>query len=121
MNLMLVIGDTLVTPALCDTILAGITRDSVLALAREWGMKVEERKVSIAEVIESHKAGTLKEAFGVGTAATIAQIIGIGHVDNYYPLPPVEERKFSNKVDEALRGIRKGKVADPFHWMFKVK
>lgn len=121
MNLMLVIGDTLVTPALCDTILAGITRDSVLTLAREWGMKVEERKVSIAEVIQAHAAGTLKEVFGVGTAATIAQIIGIGHVDNYYPLPPVEERKFSNKVDEALRGIRKGKIADPFHWMFKVK
>ncbi len=121
MNLMLVIGDTLVTPALGDTILAGITRDSVLALAREWGMKVEERKVSIVEVIEAHAAGTLKEAFGVGTAATIAQIIGIGYVDNYYPLPPVEERKFSTKVDETLRNIRKGKIKDIFGWMFKLK
>jgi branched-chain amino acid aminotransferase len=121
MNLMFVLGNTVVTPALGDTILAGITRDSVLALAREWGMKVEERKISIAEILEAHKAGTLKEAFGVGTAATIAQIIGIGHVDDYYPLPPVEERKFSNKVDETLRNIRKGKVEDTLHWMYKVK
>ncbi len=121
MNLMFVIGDTVVTPALSDTILAGITRNSVLALARDWGMNVEERKISITEVLEAHAAGTLKEAFGVGTAATIAQIIGIGHVDNYYPLPPVEERKFSTKIDETLRSIRKGKIEDKMGWMYKVK
>ena len=120
MNLMFVIGDTLITPALSDTILAGITRNSVLALARDWGMKVEERKISIAEILEAHAAGTLKEAFGVGTAATIAQIIGIGHVDNYYPLPPVEERQFSPKIDETLRNIRKGKIEDKFNWMYKL-
>lgn len=121
MNLMFVLGDTVVTPALGDTILAGITRDSVLALAKEWGMKVEERKISITEILEAHANGTLKEAFGVGTAATIAQIIGIGHVNEYYPLPPVEERKFSNRVDETLRNIRKGKTNDTLHWMYKVK
>lgn len=120
MNLMFVIGDTLVTPGLSDTILAGITRNSVLALAREWGMKVEERKVSVLEIIEAHEKGLLKEAFGVGTAATIAQIIGIGHIDNYYPLPPVEERQFSPKIDETLRNIRKGKAEDKFNWMFKI-
>ncbi len=120
MNLMFVIGNTVVTPALSDTILAGITRDSVLALAREWGMKVEERKISITEILEAHAKGTLMEAFGVGTAATIAQIIGIGHVDEYYPLPPIEERKFSTKIDETLRNIRKGKVEDTLHWMYKV-
>jgi branched-chain amino acid aminotransferase len=120
MNLMFVVGDTLVTPALSDTILAGITRNSVLALARDWGMKVEERKISIVEILEAHANGTLKEAFGVGTAATIAQIIGIGHIDNYYPLPPVEERQFSPKIDETLRNIRKGKIEDKFNWMFKV-
>lgn len=120
MNLMFVIGDTLITPALSDTILAGITRNSVLALARDWGMKVEERKISIAEILEAHANGTLKEAFGVGTAATIAQIIGIGHIDNYYPLPPVEERQFSPKIDETLRNIRKGKIEDKFNWMYKL-
>ncbi len=120
MNVMFVIGDTLLTPGLSDTILDGVTRNSVLALARDWGMKVEERKVSIKEVFEAINAGTLKEVFGCGTAATIAQIIGIGYGGKDYALPPVAERKFSTKVDETLRNIRKGKVEDKMHWMMKV-
>jgi branched-chain amino acid aminotransferase len=120
MNVMFVIGDKLLTPGLSDTILDGVTRNSVLALAREWGVPVEERKVSIREVFEAVDNGTLKEVFGCGTAATIAQIIGIGYNGKDYALPPVSERKFSNKVDETLRGIRKGKLEDKFNWMFKV-
>jgi branched-chain amino acid aminotransferase len=120
MNVMFVIGDKLLTPGLSDTILDGVTRNSVLALAREWGVPVEERKVSIREVFEAVDHGTLKEVFGCGTAATIAQIIGIGYNGKDYALPPVSERKFSNKVDETLRGIRKGKLEDKFNWMFKV-
>jgi branched-chain amino acid aminotransferase len=120
MNVMFLIGDTLCTPGLSDTILDGVTRNSVLALARDWGVKVEERKVSIKEVFEALEKGTLKEVFGCGTAATIAQIIGIGHKGVDHPLPPVSERKFSTKVDETLRGIRKGKMEDKFHWMMKV-
>lgn len=120
MNLMFVIGDTVVTPSTGDTILAGITRDSVLALARDWGMKVEERKISIKEILEAHQNGTLKEAFGVGTAATIAHIVGIGFEGKDYALPPVEDRKFSTKVDETLRNIRKGKTEDKFNWMFPI-
>jgi branched-chain amino acid aminotransferase len=121
MNLMFVIGDTVVTPALSDTILDGITRRSVLALARDWGMNVEERKISIQEILDAHAKGQIKEAFGVGTAATIAPIIGIGYQDNYMELPPVAERKFSNNVDETLRNIRKGKIEDKMGWMYKVK
>ncbi len=120
MNLMFVIGDTLLTPELSDTILSGITRKSVLALAHEWGMKVEERKISIREVITAHGNGTLQEAFGVGTAATIAQIITIGYEGKDYDLPAVETRKFSNRVDETLRNIRKGKGPDTQNWMLKV-
>jgi branched-chain amino acid aminotransferase len=120
MNLMFVIGDTLLTPALSDTILAGITRDSVLALARDWGMKVEERKVSLREVAEAYEKGELKEAFGCGTAATIAQIVGIGFEGKDFVLPPVEDRKFSTKVDETLRLMRKGKLEDKMHWMYKI-
>ncbi len=120
MNLMFVIGDKVVTPATGDTILDGITRRSVLALAKDWGMKVEERKVSITEILEAHHKGILKEAFGVGTAATIAQIIGIGYAGKDYMLPAVEVREFSNKVDETLRNIRKGKIEDKFGWMYSV-
>jgi len=120
MNLMFVIGDTVVTPALSDTILSGITRDSVLTLARDWGLRVEERKISIFEIVEAHEKGILMEAFGVGTAATIAQIVGIGYNGKDYSLPPIESRKFSPKVDETLRGIRKSKLEDKHHWMIKV-
>jgi branched-chain amino acid aminotransferase len=120
MNLMFVIGDTVITPALSDTILAGITRDTVLKLANHWGYKVEERKVSIPEILEAHAKGALKEAFGTGTAATIAQIITIGCDGTDYQLPPVAERKFSTRVDDTLRAIRKGKAPDEFGWMEKV-
>ncbi len=120
MNLMFVIADTVLTPALSDTILSGITRNSVLALAKDWGMKVEERKISIREVLTAHGNGTLQEAFGCGTAATIAQIVGIGFEGIDYTLPPIEDRKFSTKVDETLRSIRKGNTEDKFNWMWKV-
>jgi branched-chain amino acid aminotransferase len=120
MNLMFVIGNTLLTPGLEDTILAGITRDTVITLAKHWGYQVEERKVSIVEILAAHANGTLKEAFGTGTAATIAQIVTIGYEGKDYQLPPVEERKFSPRVDETLRNIRKGKEEDIFGWMEKV-
>jgi len=120
MNVMFVIGDTLLTPALSDTILDGVTRKSVIELAKSWGMPVEERKVSIREVFEAFDKGELKEVFGCGTAATIAQIIGIGYQGKDHALPPVSERKFSTKVDETLRNIRKGKIADSMTWMMKV-
>lgn len=121
MNVMFVIGDKLLTPGLSDTILDGVTRKTVIELAHDWGMTVEERKVSIKEVFEAHANGTLKEVFGCGTAATIAQIVGIGYQGKDYALPPVSERKFSTKVDETLREIRKGRLPDKMNWMMKVE
>jgi len=120
MNVMFVIDDTLVTPALSDSILAGITRDSVIKLARSWGMKVEERRVSVKEIEEALKAGRLKEAFGAGTAATIAHIELIGFEDKDYYLPPVAERKFANRVFDELEGIKRGAKPDPFGWIVKM-
>lgn len=120
MNLMFVIDNILITPATSDTILAGVTRDSVIQLARDWGIMVEERKVSIKEIFDAHKNGKLQEAFGVGTAATIAHIVTIGFEGKDYELPPIEQRKFSPKIDQALRDIRKGRVEDKFRWIIKV-
>ncbi len=120
MNVMFVIDDTLVTPALSDSILAGITRDSVLKLARHWGMKVEERRISVAELVDGLKKGKVKEAFGAGTAATIAHIELIGHDDIDYYLPPIAERKFANNVFAELEGIKRGTKPDPFGWMVKM-
>jgi branched-chain amino acid aminotransferase len=117
MNVMFVMDDTLVTPALGDTILNGITRDSVLTLARDWGMKVEERKVEVAEIIDAIESGRLKEAFGAGTAATIAHIETIGYGDKDYQLPAVEKRTFAPKVLKTLDDIKAGHAEDTHGWL----
>ncbi|HEY0742352.1 MAG TPA: branched-chain amino acid aminotransferase [Chryseosolibacter sp.] len=120
MNVMFVIDDTLVTPALSDSILNGITRDSVLKIARSWGMKVEERKISVKELVSALETGRVKEAFGAGTAATIAHIESIGHEGVDYKLPPVEKREFANKVYRELEAIKRGTRPDPFGWIVKM-
>lgn len=120
MNVMFVINDTLVTPALTDTILAGITRDSVLKLAHHWGWKVEERRISVKELIEGLEKGTVTEAFGAGTAATIAPIELIGYNDKDYYLPPVNDRKYSNHILKELDNIKRGLAPDPFNWIVKM-
>jgi len=120
MNVMFVVNDTLITPETGSTILKGITRDSVLTLARDWGMKVEERKVSVQEIIEAAANGTLKEAFGAGTAATIAHIQLIHHDGTDYELPPTEAREFSNKVLQALDDIKSGHSQDKHNWLYTI-
>ena len=117
MNFMFVINDTLITPALSDSILAGITRDSIIILAKEWGMKVEERNVSIDEVLKASENGTLKEAFGAGTAAVVSPIIVIHDKGKDYQLPPVEERVFSARVAKELTEIKAGIKADIHNWV----
>jgi branched-chain amino acid aminotransferase len=121
MNFMFVINNTLVTPELSDSILAGITRDSILTLAREWGMKTEERKVSIDEVLGAIQNGQLQEAFGAGTAAVISPIVTIHDNGKDYSLPPVENRPFSIKVADELRKIRLGITPDQHNWNLVIK
>jgi branched-chain amino acid aminotransferase len=120
MNVMFVIQNTLITPALSDSILAGVTRDSVLTLARSWGMKVEERKISVAELTEALKHDQVSEAFGVGTAATIAPIEVIGHEEVDYRLPERGADAFSTRILTELNAIKYGHKADPFGWIFKL-
>jgi branched-chain amino acid aminotransferase len=121
MNIMLVIDGKLITPSEdSDTILRGVTKRSVIELAQHWGMPVEERKISVKELIEAHKNGTLTEAFGAGTAATIAHIAKIGYRDGDLVLPPIEGRVFSNRVFEAMNAIKDGKAEDVFGWTLKV-
>ncbi|MEJ2003431.1 MAG: branched-chain amino acid aminotransferase [Cyclobacteriaceae bacterium] len=117
MNLMFVIDGKLVTAATGDTILNGITRNSVLTLAREWNMPVEERKIEVAEVIDAIESGRMQEVFGAGTAATIAQISTIGFEGKDYELPPVEGREFSQRVLKTLDDIRYGREEDKFGWL----
>jgi branched-chain amino acid aminotransferase len=120
MNLMVKIGGEVLTPPLTGTILPGVTRDSVLTLLKDWGIQATERAIGIDEVIAAHKAGTLKEVFGTGTAAVISpvgelayrgekMVIGGGHIG------PLTQRLY-----DAIVGIQYGKAADPHHWTVEV-
>jgi len=120
MNVMFLIGNTLITPAIGSTILKGVTRDSVLTLAKEKGYKVEERKVTVVEIMDALKTGHLNDAFGAGTAATIAPIAMIQHEGIDYQLPELKDRPFAAGILKDLTDIRTGAVPDRFGWMLKV-
>lgn len=121
MNVFFVFGNTVVTPDLSEgTILAGVTRDSVISLLRAKGISVEERAISIDEIHEHYKNGQLKEAFGAGTAAVIAPISELFYNDETLMLPPVETWEISNFIKKELADIRYGNIPDNYSWMYKV-
>ena len=121
MNVMFKIKGTLITaPTHGGTILKGITRNSVLELAKDWGQAVEERFLTVSELEEALKNGSLEEAFGVGTAATIAFINKINVNGNDYLLPEPSEDTFSNRVLTTLDNIKYGEIQDPHQWMITI-
>ena len=119
MNIMFVIDGKLVTAPTGDSILNGITRDSILKIAKDWGMDVEVRPITVEELIKSIEAGRLDEAFGVGTAATITNIETIGFRDHDYELD-LAKKDFSNKMLKELNDLHYGRKEDKFGWNFKV-
>ncbi|MEX2594434.1 MAG: branched-chain amino acid aminotransferase [Anditalea sp.] len=120
MNVMFIINGILITaPTTTGTILKGITRDSVLTLAKELDMEVEERFLSVSELKEALESGSLQEAFGTGTAATIAHISLINLGDQDYTLPEKPKDAFSYKILEILDAIKYGRQEDPFGWIIK--
>jgi len=119
-NVMFVLDGKLITPSTRDTILDGVTRDTVLTLAREWGMPVEERRVSVAEIIEGAKNGKLQDVFGAGTAATIAPVGSISLNGEEYFLNDPKEREFSQKVLRKLDAIKYGNAPDNHGWNYIV-
>lgn len=120
MNVFFNIEGTLVTPALDGTILRGITRDSIIRIARDEGIKVEERRVSVEEIETAARNGRLRSAFGAGTAATIAHIRTIAFDDAEFELPDVETRELANRIGRKMDDIRRGRVADPYGWVVPV-
>ena len=120
MNVIFVIGNTAITPDLASgTILDGVTRDSVIVLLKEMGLTVEERALNIDEVIDAHKAGTLKEVFGTGTAATISLIKELRYKD-YVMEFDVDKWTVAPTVKKMLTDIRYGKIVDTHDWMMKL-
>jgi branched-chain amino acid aminotransferase len=120
MNLFFVINDVLVTPPLGSTILAGVTRQSVITLAKDMGMNVEERRISIDEIEEGLKNGNLTDAFGTGTAATIAQIRTIGFENGDLDVKNEALDTFSIRVNKELEKIRTGLSFDKHGWVVKL-
>lgn len=120
MNVFFLINGVAVTPSLEEgTILQGVTRDSVATLLEEAGIKVEERRISIDELIAAHKAGQLQEVFGTGTAATISFIKELKYKD-YVMQFDVDSWKIAPSIRQQLNDIRDSKVADTHNWMFKI-
>lgn len=121
MNVMFDINGTLITaPTNTGTILKGITRDSVIQLAKAWGKPLEERFLTVSELQEALENGSLKEAFGTGTAATIAHIARINVRGKDYFLPEKDQSSFSNQVLNELDGIKYGSIADTRGWIVKI-
>jgi len=121
MNVFFYIGDELITPHLGGTILAGVTRDSVLHLARDWGMNVVERRISMDEVIQAWESGTLKEAFGTGTAAVISPIGSITHKEKTIVINDGKIGTLSQKLYDTITSIQYGERPDKFSWITKIK
>ncbi len=122
MNVFLVVdGNTLVTPALSGSILEGITRSSILTLARERGLTVEERKVTIDEYRELAASGRLSEVFACGTAAVITPIGALYDGDEVIGSPDAPAGEVTLALREQLLGIQTGAVEDTHGWVTRIK
>ncbi|MFB9057739.1 branched-chain amino acid aminotransferase [Mariniflexile ostreae] len=119
MNIFVRINDTLITAPISDRILDGITRRSILEIAKTENIPVEVRKISVKEVVEASKNGTLKEMFGAGTAAVISPIAAFGHEDKDYDLPTLEN-SYGALLKKRITDIQTNKSEDPFGWRVKV-
>lgn len=117
MNIMFVIGDELITPSLdAGTILPGITRYSVLHLAREWGMNVSERAISMDEIMEANEKGLLKEVFGTGTAAVISPVGMLKFKDKEIIINDNKIGPVAQKFYDHITGIQYGEIEDKYGW-----
>ena len=120
MNVFFIIGDTAITPGLEEgTILAGVTRESVITLLKDQGLRVEERPLSIDEIVSAYEKGELKEIFGTGTAATIAPIKELGYKD-YSIKMDVASWKIAPAVKKRMDAIRAGNETDSHGWLYRV-
>lgn len=121
MNIFFFIGDELVTPELSGSILPGITRMSVLEIAKSWGIRAVERRITIEEITAAYDKGELKEAFGSGTAAVISPVGHLKYNDKIMVLNDGKIGALSQRLYDTLTGIQWGRIEDPFGWSVEVK
>jgi len=120
MNIMVKIGDEVITPPLTGTVLPGVTRDSVLTLLRDWGLRASERQVGIDEVMAAHRAGTLTEVWGTGTAAVISPVGELAYKGEKMVINGGKIGPLTQRLYDAIVGIQYGQAPDPHGWTLEV-
>ncbi len=121
MNIMFKIGGKVITPALNGSILPGITRNSILHVCRSWGYEVEERRISVEELVAAAKDGTLEEVWGTGTAAVVSPVGKLRYMDDVMTIGDGGIGELTQKLYDELTGIQWGKREDPYGWRIEVK
>ena len=121
MNIFFKIDGVVTTPMLNGSILPGVTRDSVLALCRQWGIPTSERKISIQEIYEAYENGQLEEVFGTGTAAVISPVGELLWEGHHMEINGGKIGPVSQKVYDTITGIQNGVIEGPEGWFVQVK
>ena len=121
MNIMLRIGDEVITPPLSGTILPGVTRDSALTLLRDWGLAVSERQIGIDEVYDAAHSGRLVEMWGTGTAAVISPVGELSYKGESIVINDRHIGELTQRLYDAITGIQYGRTPDPFGWTMPVE
>ena len=117
MNLFMVIGGKLVTPPLSDSILAGVTRDSILHMAKDLGITAEERRISLTEIKKAQQSGALTEVFGSGTAAVISPVGELAFGDERLSIAGGKPGPIAEKLNAEITGIQRGTIEDRYGWL----
>ena len=121
MNVMFLIDDTVVTAPLEGSVLSGVTRDSIIHILKDWGYKVEERELSIDELMEAGRNGKLKEAFGTGTAAVISPVGQLYYKGEEIVINDFKTGELTQKLYDTLTGIQWGRLEDKYGWVRYIK
>ncbi len=120
MNVFFRVNDTLLTAAISDRILDGVTRKSLISLANSHNVEVQERPVMVEEIVEAARNGSLKEIFGSGTAAVISPVSAFSYKGEVFELAKQDD-SFAQKFKAELTGIQQNRIEDPFGWRYEVK
>jgi branched-chain amino acid aminotransferase len=120
MNIFFVQKKKLITPDLIGSILPGVTRDSIITMAKDMGFEVEERRISIDEVCKGFKSGEITECFGCGTACVITPVSELSYKDTSYTVSNGKAGTVTKKLYDTITGIQYGSIKDKFNWMTKV-
>lgn len=121
MNIFFKINGTVVTPMLNGSILPGVTRNTCIALCKEWGMPVEERRISVEELVEAARTGALEEVWGSGTAAVISPVGHLRYEEEVFEIGDGGIGPVSQRLYETVTGIQLGHLEDTHHWTVEVK